>query len=301
MVEKKSIYDQKKETERINLNARTLFKLKSYLTVYEKWDKHRLERVVNGFYARHKCESSNYREGSEKWEKARRETEIAQEAIKQFGYKGDTPIADVVELKYDSVMRYGDPVGTFTIHRVMLPVQSYEEYEPDWNEDHYFVSYYCPSSIFTEVFFDFDEIMRYFRNDIQSAMEHDQWQEFYEQFNPSQQFTVTVDDKKRKRWKRLWPHHHILDKVIKKHWLKGCPITWNNNGDVTLYDLGGIEERIFFGEDILKLATINKENIKVYDEDDYAKEFNIAKHNPSEFYAEIWDTIEPIKIGAAYD
>lgn len=301
MSEKINVFTKEKETDRVIINARTLFKLKSYLTVHEKWDKHRLDRIVSGFYARHKCESSKYKEGSEKWQKAKDETAIAEGAIKQFGYKGDTPVEDVVELKYYSVMAY-DTVGTFTIHRVMLPVPSYAEFEPDWNEYHYFVSYWNPnSSMFTEVFFDFNEIARHFREDIQNALQHDQWEKFYNKLNPYVEFTSKENGRERVLFRRLWKHHHILDKVIKKHWLKGCPITWNENGDVTLYDLGGIEEKIFFGEDILKLATIDKDNIKVYDEDDCVKHFNIHNDNPSEFYAEIWDTVEPIKIGAAYD
>lgn len=291
-----------KETERVIINARTLFRLKSYLTVYEKWDKHRLERIVNGFYNRHKCESSEYREGSEKWQKAKAKTAVAEEAIKQFGYKGDTPIADIAELKYYSVMAY-DTVGTFTIHRVLLPVQSFEEEEAfDFNEYHYFVSYWNPhSSMFTEVFFDFNEILLHFRHDIQNALQHDQWIKFYDKFNPYVEFISKENGREKTRQRRKWKHHFILDEVIKEHWLKGCPITWNEDGDVTLYDLGGIEEKIFLGEDILKIATIQEKDLKVYDEDDYVKVFDIARHNPSEFYAEIWDTVEPIKIGAAYD
>jgi len=300
MSEKINVFTKEKETDRVTINARTLFKLKSYLTVYEKWDKHRLERVVSGFFARQTCESSEYREGSEQWQKAKDKTAIAEEAIKQFGYKGDTPIEDVVELKYYSVMAY-DTIGTFTIHRVMLPVQSYEENEPDWHEHHYFVSYWNPSSIFTEVFFEFDEISRHFRQDIQSALQHDQWEKFYNELNPRVEFISRENGREITRQRRLWQHHHILDKVIKEHWLTGCPITWNKNGDVTLYDLGGIEERTFFGEDVLKLATINKDNLRVYNEDDSVKHFNIHTDNPSKFYDEIWDTVEPIKIRGTYD
>jgi len=292
-----------KETERVIINARTLFRLKPYLNqVYEKWDRDRLERVVNGFYNRHQCESSEYKKGSEKWKKAKDKTAIAKAAIKQFGYKGDTPIADVAELKYYSVMAY-DTVGGFTIHRVMLPVQSYEENEAfEFTEYHYFVSYWNPSSsMFTEVFFDFDDVCRHFRHDIQNALQHDQWAKFYDKFNPYVDFTIFVHGKEKVAQRRKWKHHFILDDVIKNHWLKGCPITWNENGDVTLYDLGGIEEKIFFGEDILKLATIREKDIKVYDEDDCVKHFDIARHIPSKFYAEIWDTVEPIKIGAAHD
>lgn len=290
-----------KETEKVIINARTLFKLKSYLTVYEKWDKHRLDRIVSGFYARHKCESSKYKEGSEKWQEAKDKTAIVQGAIKQFGYGGDTPVIDVVQLKYYSVMAY-DAVGTFTIHKVMLPVETYEEYEPDWSEYHYFVSYWNPnSSMFTEVFFDFNDIARHFREDIQNALQHDQWAKFYDKFNPYVEFISRENGREKTINRRKWPYHLVLNEVIKEHWLTGCPITWNNDGDVTLYDLGGVEQKTFFGEDILKLATITKENLKVYDEDDCVKHFNIHKDNPSKFYAEIWDTVEPIKIGAAYD
>jgi hypothetical protein len=301
MSEKINVFTKEKETERVIINARTLYKLKSYLTVYDNWDQHRLARVTNGTYARHKCESSEYKEHSDQWVKAKCTTREGQDAIKQFGYKGDTPVTDVVELKYYCVMAY-DTVGTFTIHRVMLPVKSYEEYEPDWNEYHYFVSYYSPgTTMFIKTFFSFDEICRHFRSDIQTALQHDQWEKFYNKFNPYVEFISKENDRERTRQRRTWQHHHILDEVIKEHWLKGCPITWNKNGDVTLYDLGGIEEKIFFGEDILKLATIKKKNLKIYDDDDRVKHFNIHIDNPSEFYAEIWNTVEPIKIGIAND
>lgn len=301
MSEKINVFTKEKETERVIINARTLFKLKSYLTVYEPWDKKRLARVVDGTYARHTCESSEYREGSEQWQEAKDKTAIVEEALKQFGYKGDTPIVDVVELKYYSVMAY-DTVGTFIIHRVMLPVQQYEDYQPDYCEDHYFVSYYNPNgTLFTETFFDFSEITRHFREDIQNALQYDQWSRFYDKLNPYVEFISRENGRERTRQRRTWQHHYILDEVIKEHWLTGCPITWNKNGDVTLYDLGGVGEKIFFGEDILKLATINKENLRVYDTDDCVKHFDVQRHNPSEFYAEIWDTVEPIKIGATND
>jgi len=225
-----------KETERVIINARTLFRLKPYLNQrIIVWDKHRLERVVNGFYNRHQCASSEYKKGSEKWKKAKEETAVAKAAIKQFGYKGDTPITAVAELKYYSVMAY-DTVGTFIIHRVMLPVQAYEENEPDWSEYHYFVSYWNPSSsMFTEVFFNFDDVCRHFRHDIQNALQHDQWIKFYNKFNPYVDFTIFVHGKEKIAQRRKWKHHFILDDVIKDH------------------------------------------------------------------YAEIWDTVEPIKIGAAHD